>query len=79
MLDCYNKARSTNPTLRGKLKLKITVSAAGSVTNVDADAGDSAYDPALLVCLGDAFKAAPFPKPGASMTATVIAPVVFRP
>jgi hypothetical protein len=77
-LDCYNKARATNPTLHGKIKLKIQVSPMGTVTGVDADPADPAYDPSLIVCLGDAMKAASFPKRG-SGTATIFAPMVFRP
>ena len=79
MLDCYNKARATNPTLRGKLKLKITISDMGFATNVEADPAEPSYDPAMVVCLGDAFKTAAFPKPGGQMTATVLVPLVFRP
>jgi hypothetical protein len=78
LLDCYNKARASNPTLHGKLKLQIKVSEMGTVTNVDADPGDTAYDPALIVCIGDVFKTAAFPKPGASTTATITAPLIFR-
>jgi hypothetical protein len=77
MLDCYNQARATNPTLQGKLKLRIQVTPMGTVNNVDADPGDPAYDPSLIVCLGDALKTGSFPKPMG--TATILAPLLLRP
>ena len=86
MLACYNKARQSNPSLHGKLKLRITVNEAGSVLLVDADPGGAAAgsagspvasDPGLVACLGEAIKAVRFSKPGG--TATVTAPLVFRP
>jgi hypothetical protein len=84
MLACYNKARQNNPSLHGKLKLRITINEAGSVLLVDADPGaagspDSpvATDAGLVACLGEAIKAVHFSKPGG--TATVTAPLVFRP
>jgi hypothetical protein len=75
-LDCFNKARAGNPKLHGKLQLKVQVRETGDVNTVDADPGDSAYDPELLVCLGDVFKSAKFPPPGG--TATILVPVIFR-
>jgi hypothetical protein len=76
-LACYNQARIAVPALHGKLKLRIHVNEAGTVVGVDAEPGGKADDPALVGCLGDAMKATHFPKPGGS--ATVIAPLVFRP
>jgi hypothetical protein len=80
LVDCFNQARATNPDLRGKLTLRITVNEAGVVNGVEADpsAGGHANDPALVSCIESAMKAgAHFPKPGG--TATVVAPLVFRP
>jgi hypothetical protein len=77
MLACYNKARQNNPSLHGKLKLRINVNEAGSVVLVDAEPGGTAEDPALVACLGEAIKAAHFSKPGGM--ATITAPLVFRP
>jgi hypothetical protein len=77
LLSCYNQARQSNPSLRGKLKLRINVNETGSVLLVDAEPGGPAADPALVACLGDAIKAAHFPKPPGM--ATVTAPLVFRP
>jgi hypothetical protein len=76
-LDCYNKARASNPTLHGRLGLKIVVQETGAVASVDADPGDTAYDPTLIVCLGDAFKSSKFPSPGGM--ATIMVPMIFRP
>ncbi len=76
MLECFNKARGSNPQLHGKLKLKVVVRETGAVNGVDGDPGDPAFDPALLVCLGDAFKAAQFPSPGGTASMTV--PLIFR-
>ena len=77
LLACYNKARQSNPSLHGKLKLRINVNEAGSVLVVDAEPGGTAGDPALVACLSDAIKAVRFSKPGGM--ATVTAPLVFRP
>ena len=55
----------------------IVVNEAGNVVNVEADQEGSAYDASLVACIGDALKAAHFPKPGGM--ATVTAPLVFRP
>ncbi len=77
LLACYDKARQANPGLRGKLKLVITVNEAGAVTRVDGETGAPAYDPTLIACIGEALKAAHFPKPPG--LATVTAPLVFRP
>jgi outer membrane biosynthesis protein TonB len=77
MLECYNRARASNPGLSGKLKLRIIVNEAGSVIAVEAEPGGSANTPTLVTCIGDTLKAAKFPKPGGN--ATVVAPLVFRP
>ena len=76
-LACYNQARIATPSLHGKVKVLIHVNEAGTCVGVDAEPGGSANDPTLVGCLGDAMKTAHFPKPGGS--ATVIAPLVFRP
>jgi pyruvate dehydrogenase E2 component (dihydrolipoamide acetyltransferase) len=77
MLDCYNQARAANPTLHGKLRLRIQVNEGGTVIGVDAEKGGTADDPALVACLGGALRQARFPKPGG--VATVLAPMVFHP
>jgi hypothetical protein len=78
LLSCYNQARASNASLHGKLRLRIQISEAGSVLSVAAEAGGSANDPALVACIGEAMGGAGrFPKP--SGTATVVAPLVFRP
>jgi hypothetical protein len=77
MLDCYNQSRAANPSLHGKLKLRIQVNEAGTVIAVDAERGGTADDPALVACLGAALRQVRFPKPGG--VATVIAPMVFSP
>jgi hypothetical protein len=76
LLDCYQKARTTTPTLRGKLTLHIAVNEAGAVTHVDGQG--PASDAAFVSCIGEALKAGgPFPRPGGS--AVITAPLVFRP
>ena len=78
LVDCYNQARAGNPSLHGKVTLQIVVNEAGAVLSVDADRSGNAYDPTLVQCVDGAMKAgAHFPKPGG--TATVAAPLVFRP
>lgn len=77
MLDCFNKARATNPELHGRLTLHVQVNEAGKVLTVDGDPSGKAYDPALVGCIGDAMKAnAHFPKPGGM--ATINVPLVFH-
>jgi hypothetical protein len=77
MVDCYNKARQENASLRGKLTLRINVNEAGKVMVVEGVAGGSANDPVLVACLSDALKALAFPRPPG--LATVTAPLVFKP
>ena len=78
IVHCYNEARAITPDLRGKVTLRIQVNEAGAVLSVDADPGGHANDPGLVSCINELMKArAHFPKPGG--TATVLAPLVFRP
>jgi hypothetical protein len=78
LIDCYNQARATNPSLHGKITLRITVNEAGKTNGVDADQTNPAYDDNLVSCIDAMMKAsAKFPKPGGM--ATVSAPLVFRP
>lgn len=77
LLTCYRGVRATIPSLRGKLKLRVTVSEVGIPQNVAAELGGSANNPALVSCLGDALKGATFPKPPG--TAIIVVPLVFRP
>jgi hypothetical protein len=77
LLGCYRKIRASVPTLRGKLKLRVIVNETGTAQSVAAEPGGGANDPALVSCLGDAIKAASFPKPGG--TAILIVPLLFRP
>jgi hypothetical protein len=78
LVDCFNKARAARPDLRGKVTLRIQVNEGGGVLSVEAAPGGHANDPALIACIDEAMKAgAHFPKPGG--TATVVAPLVFRP
>jgi hypothetical protein len=78
LVGCYNQARAAKPDLHGKITLQISVNEAGAVLSVDAAPGGHANDPALVRCIEAAMKAdAHFPKPGG--TATVNAPLVFRP
>jgi hypothetical protein len=77
LVSCYNDARVSNPGLRGKLRLRIVVNEGGAVLAVDAEPGGSANDASLITCIGSVLRGARFSKPGG--TATVIAPLVFRP
>jgi hypothetical protein len=77
LVACYNKARQTTPSLRGKLMLRINVSETGKVMLVDAASGGTANDPVLVACLSEALRAVTFPKPNG--LATISAPFVFRP
>jgi hypothetical protein len=77
LVTCYNKARQTTPSLRGKVTLRINVNEAGKVMLVDSAPGGTANDPGLVSCLSDTLRAVTFPKPNGS--AIVSAPLVFRP
>ena len=77
ILSCYADARATRPSLRGKLRLRFVVNEGGRVISVDADAGEPAYDAALVDCIGRVLRETPFAKPGG--TATILAPLVLRP
>lgn len=78
LLGCYNQARAGNPSLHGKLTVRILVNEAGVGLSAEADPGGHAYDPVLVKCIDGVVKAGvKFPKPGG--TATVSAPLVFRP
>jgi hypothetical protein len=78
LLDCYNQTRASRPTLHGKLTLHIVINEGGQALSAEADPGGNAYDPGLVQCIEGVLKAGPkFPKPGG--TATVAAPLVFRP
>jgi hypothetical protein len=78
LVDCYNKARTADPDLRGKVTLQINVNEAGAVLSVDAAPGGHANSPSLVMCISEMMKtSAHFPKPGGM--ATVNAPLVFRP
>ena len=76
LVGCYQKARARNPSLHGKLKLRVVVNEAGAVQSVQSEPGGTADDPALVACIGDAMKDATFPKP--SGMATIVVPLVFR-
>ncbi|HEY6459280.1 MAG TPA: AgmX/PglI C-terminal domain-containing protein [Polyangiaceae bacterium] len=78
LVHCYDEARAVTPDLRGKVTLRIQINEAGAVLSVEAEPGGHANDPGLVSCVNDLMKAsAHFPKPGG--TATVLAPLVFRP
>jgi hypothetical protein len=76
ILDCYNQLLASNPSVHGKLGLRIQVNEAGTAIAVDAAPGGSADDPALVSCLATVVKGATFPKPGG--LATVLVPMVFH-
>jgi hypothetical protein len=76
-LACFRSVRAKVPSLRGKLKLRVTVNEAGAPQSVAAEPGGSANDPALVSCLADALRGATFPKPGG--TAIISVPLLFRP
>jgi len=78
LLECFNQARASNPSLHGKLTVRIQVNEAGVALSADADPGGNAYDPGLVKCIDGVVKnGVKFPKPGGM--ATVAAPLVFRP
>jgi hypothetical protein len=62
VMACYEQKRELEPTLSGKLRLNITISLAGSVTESEATSPDDLPE-ALLDCAEKAMLNWSFPRP----------------
>lgn len=59
---CYRAALESEPSLKGSVKLQITIGPDGDVTKV-TDAGSTLPDDDVLDCAKDAYEKAEFPAP----------------
>jgi TonB family protein len=75
-VPCYEAALSQSPGLRGKMLIRFEVDRSGKVSKAE-DAGSALHEPTLLSCVLSEVQKVSFPPPKG--TATVTAPLVFRP
>jgi hypothetical protein len=74
---CYEGALRHNPSLRGRMAVKLTIDPDGSV-GVASDAGSDLPDDTVVSCVVRSFASLSFPS-FASGTVTVVYPLVFTP
>lgn len=74
---CYDKALTSNPLLKGKLSVKITINDQGRVSSTEV-VDDSLHDAEVTKCVKGVIGRLRFPKP-AGGTATVTFPFAFDP
>ena len=74
---CYERALKRRPDIAGKLVLRFTITAAGTVSSVDIDE-DTLRDPEVTACVRAAVQRWRFPAP-ARAGAEVSFPFVFQP
>jgi len=74
---CYDKALTSNPTLKGKLSVKININEQGRVDSTEI-VEDSLHDAEVATCVKDVIDGLRFPKP-AGGSASVTFPFAFDP
>lgn len=74
---CYDKALTSNPMLKGKLSVKITINEQGRVSNTEV-VDDSLHDAEVTKCVKGVIGRLRFPKP-AGGSASVTFPFAFDP
>ncbi|MBR4489411.1 AgmX/PglI C-terminal domain-containing protein [bacterium] len=74
---CYDKALTSNPMLKGKMSVKITINEQGRVSNTEV-VDDSLKDAEVAKCVKGVIGRLRFPKP-AGGSATVTFPFAFDP
>lgn len=74
---CYDKALTSNPLLKGKLSVKITINQEGRVSRTEV-VEDSLHDAEVAKCVKGVIGRLRFPKP-AGGTASVTFPFAFDP
>lgn len=75
--NCYNAALRSNPTLQGKVTVKVRVSPTGGACTASI-VSDTLGDPSVTSCILQKFKAGGYPKPTAGC-ADVEVPLSFVP
>lgn len=74
---CYQRALKRNPKLTGKIGIRMTISATGSVTDVEIET-DSLGDSQVTACIEGFARRWRFPPPDGGGTAEVAVPFVFQ-
>lgn len=74
---CYDKALTSNPMLKGKMSVKITINEQGRVSNTEV-VEDSLHDAEVAKCVKGVIGRLRFPKP-AGGSASVTFPFAFDP
>ena len=77
LIACYLPGKKRDPTLRGKVIVKITINGAGSASQV-TDEKSNLQDPEVIACVIRTVKTLRFTKP-VEGSVTVIYPFIFRP
>jgi hypothetical protein len=62
--NCYNAALRSNPTLQGKVAIKLRISPSGSTCSASIS-NDTLGDPSVTSCILQKFKSGGYPKPNA--------------
>jgi hypothetical protein len=58
---CYDRARTTHPTLAGRVNIRFVVARAGNLTNIDVNGLPEA--PEVSTCIRDELARTTFPRP----------------
>jgi len=74
---CYQRALKRNPKLTGKIGIRMTISATGSVSNVEIET-DTLGDSQVTSCIEGFARRWRFPPPDGGGTAEVAVPFVFQ-
>ncbi len=74
---CYERGLYTNPTLQGRVAVKLVIDSSGAVA-VASDGGSDLPDADVVSCVVRSFANLAFPEPGSEFV-TVLYPLVFTP
>ena len=74
---CYVEGLTTNPTLAGKLVVRLVIGADGTVKHVERHRDTTLRDARAVSCMIDRFRRLTFPSPGAELR--IDYPVNFTP
>lgn len=74
---CYQSALKSKPNLKGRVNVRFTIGATGTVSNVEGSG--NIPDQGVIACVTRAFYALSFPQPEGGGTVTVSYPIDFAP
>ncbi len=74
---CYEDGLKNNPNLQGRVSVRFTIAADGSVSQV-ANAGSDLPDASVVSCVTRAYSGLSFPQPEGGVV-TVVYPILFSP